>query len=202
MRNTQEDLKKIAVLQKQVEEHKEKAGKDEEEAHKLLLAIQVLVKAGETTGDKIKDFVLARYGFLNDKVECVYRDIEKRVSEHVGEFVFVFSASDKHEGCTGFGGKLYYVRQNNLYLGILKKDSLVLNKPDNGCSFPTENFVCFEDSRKCKTIDKNLSEDSVKYGIWSKANFGLRLQETESPVNFKTIFRIAHRGKKSRRSWF
>mgnify|MGYP001582145151 CR=1 FL=1 len=194
MRGIKQELDLLTELQGQAGKLQKSAEVDIAEASKIMKALQGRVKDGETTGDRIKDFVLVRYGFLSDEIEAVYRDIEKRVKAHVGEFVFVFSAKDEHEGCTGFGGKGYYVRKNNLYLGILKKDFLILDKPDKGCSFPTERFVCFEDSRKCKTIDKNLSEDSVKDGIWSKANFGLSLQETEGPVNFRTIFRISHRG--------
>ena len=61
------------------------------QANKMKEELRESIKLGETTGDRIRDFVIARYGFLNEEIEAVYRGLEARIGQHVGEFVLMIT---------------------------------------------------------------------------------------------------------------
>lgn len=189
MKDIKEEMESLRRLQDQAANLQKSAETDIAKASKKMKALQKRIKRGETTGDAIKDFVLARYGFLSDEIENVYRDIQERVAKSAGEFVFVFSAWDKHEGCAGFGGKGYFVRQNNLYLGILEKGQADFSVPESGVIFPTKkHIVCGGRKGGARLVNKNLSEHLINVEYWTKADFGLNLKDdAKQSAYFQTI---------------
>src|SRR3989338_2407153 len=72
-------------------------------ASEKLKQLRERIKKGEMTEDKIRDFVIARYGLLSGEIEAVYRDLETGIRQHVGEFVLMITSEENFHGCTGFG---------------------------------------------------------------------------------------------------
>lgn len=133
------------------------------------------IKHGETTGDRIKDFVIARYGFLNEEIEAVYRDLEVRIQQHTGEFILMIVKEENFHGCTGFGYKPKdrdYVLDEHFYLGVLKVGTLVLNPADEKCELPTDNNVrCWDvQGENATLVEVNLASS------WFR-DFGLNLDK-------------------------
>ena len=115
-----------------------------EQAGQRMNELRERIKHGETTGDRIKDFIIARYGLLSKEIEQVFRDLEARIGQHVGEFVLMITKEENFHGCTGFGYEPKardFVLDEHLYLGVLRGGALVLNPADGECELPTGNHI-------------------------------------------------------------
>lgn len=134
------------------------------EVARKLNDLQERIQQGETTGDKIRDLVIARYGFISNELEEVYRGLQNRIQQHPGEFVLVVVKNETFHGCTGFGyipKPQDYVLEENLYLGVLKGDSIVIDISHGECGFPTANYArCWDPCRKeMDLVGENLNTD-------------------------------------------
>lgn len=175
-----EEIKSAQDAEKLAREYEQKSKELFAQANEHWEKAKALVKTGETMGNKLRDFVFLRYGCLG-KFDEVYRDIEHRVSEHVGQFILLFCAHDSSEGCCSpGGGGPNYVRRNGFCLGILKGGSLILHEPEKGCKFETENYVLKTD-RKTEIISGNLGEVLPVEVFWTRQlNFGIDLAKPEA----------------------
>lgn len=120
------------------------------------------IKRGETTGDRIRDFVIAHYDFPNKEIEAMYRDLEAQIGQHVGEFILMVAKDENFHGCDEFGYKPKdsdYVLDEYLYLGVLKDDALILNLSDNKCELSTGNHVLCRDVLwgDMELVEKNIA---------------------------------------------
>ena len=162
MTDVHQEIQSILELEAQASAVETHAQAISAQANEKMKELQGRIKRGATTGDRIKDFVIVCYGFLNEEIEAVYRDLEARVGQHVGEFVLMIANEENFHGCTGFGHEPKdedYVLDEHLYLGILKDGALVLNLTDNKCELPTGNYVqCWDAWREnVKLIEGNLT---------------------------------------------
>lgn len=132
------------------------------QANEKMKQLRERVKHGETTGNRIKNFVIARYGFLNEEIEAIYCNLEVRIQQHVGEFVLMIVKEESFYGCTGFGYEPKnkdYVLDEHLYLGVIKEGALALNPADEKCELLTGNHVrCWNAWRESvELIEGNLT---------------------------------------------
>lgn len=176
-----EEIQIASSLEYMSRQHRNNANSCMKESNEHWKKAQTLVKNGKTSGNKLRDFILLRYGNCLGVFDEVYRDIEHRVSEHVGQFILLFCAHDSSEGCCSpGGGGPNYVRRNGFCLGILKGGSLILHEPEKGCKFETENYVLKTD-RKTEIISGNLGEVLPVEVFWTRQlNFGIDLAKPEA----------------------
>jgi len=98
------------------------------------------IKAGETTGDRIRDFVIACHGYPGTTLLARYRAIAKYVSRYCGQFVLVVKKSEEFHGCTDFG---YQPQPSDLsldvhlYMGVIALGTLILDPKKEKCAIPT-----------------------------------------------------------------
>ncbi len=148
MTDVHQKIQKILELKAQAGDAQVKVQNLSAQVNEEMQQLRACIKLGETTGDRIRDFVIARYGFLNEPLETVYRNLEARIGQHVGELVLMVVKEENFHGCAGFGYRPKdedYVVDEHRYLGVLKLGSLVLNPADGKCEFPTGNYVgCYD----------------------------------------------------------
>ncbi len=175
MRDVHQEIQSILELEAQASAVETNAQAISAQANEKMKELHERIKRGATTGDRIKDFVIARYGFLNEEIEAVYRDLEARVGQHVGEFVLMIAKEENFHGCAGLGYRPKdedYVLDEHFYLGILKDGALVLNLADDKCELPTGNHVrCWDSWRE----NVKLAEGNLNSG-WPH-DFGLNLNK-------------------------
>ncbi len=149
--------KEIGIIQALRENAESVSG----EVTRKLNDLQKRIQQGETTGDKIRDLVIARYGFISNELEEVYRGLQNRIQQHSDEFVLVVVKNETFHGCTGFGyipKPQDYVLEENLYLGVLKGNSIIMDISQGECGFPTANYArCWDPYHKeTDIVVKNL----------------------------------------------
>jgi len=89
------------------------------------------IKEGQTTGNKFRDFAIARYGLPDNltEIETIYSDIEKRAQEHSGEFILIATSIDIDKSYCA------------LYLGILNNSALILDPKNGKCGLPVNGYI-------------------------------------------------------------
>jgi len=114
---------------------------------KTLAELREAIKAGGTTGDKILDFVISRYGWdeKTKTVERFYRALDARFRASVGQFVLL-TYTHKKQVCLRDPGPSEpddFITVTNYYLGIVKDGGLIL-KTDSEFGLwelPTEKYA-------------------------------------------------------------
>lgn len=162
MATVSQEIREILKLKDQAEGSRTNAQSVSAEAHEKIEQLRERIRQGETTGDKIKDFIIARYGFLDDGIEATYRALEARLCQHVGEFILMIVKQEIFFGCTGFGQKPRdrdFLLTEHFYLGVLKDGALVLNIAGGKCEIPTGNYAeCLNLlSEKSELVEENLN---------------------------------------------
>lgn len=116
---------------------------------------------GETTGDKIKDFVIVAHYAPNATIEQVYKDLQQTLTGHAGQFVLaVVRTQEPTRHTFGKGGSDYQLFED-LYLGVLESEELGIS-PDK-CHLLLSGCSCNKGhSLLCKT--SSLSLDISEYG--------------------------------------
>jgi len=184
MNGINQEIKNILDLQAQANGIQVNARNVLAQANDRMSQLRERIKRGETTGDRIKDFVIAYYGFLDEEIEGVYRDLEARIRQHIGEFILMITKEENFYGCTGFGYKPKdrdYVLDERLSLGILTDGKLVLSPADDKCELPVggKHVQCWNAwCEKVGLVEENIISD------W-RHDFGLSLNkqlERKSPV--------------------
>lgn len=175
MTDVNQEIQSILKLKAQASGIQTNAQDVSAQANEKMKKLRYQIKHGETTGDRIRDFVIARYGFLNEEIEAMYRDLEARIGQCVGEFVLMIAKNENFQGCTGFGYEPKnrdYILDEHLYLGVLKNGTLVLNPADEKCELPTVNYVRYWDAwrENVELVEGNLTSH------W-RHDFGLELNK-------------------------
>lgn len=100
--------------------------------------IRQRILAGESTGDKIKDFVIAVHGSIEEDAERPYRQLEQMLKGKGGEQVLVVNESIEsyhRGGC--FGGVGGTNVESDLRLGVLNSSDLALEIGDVDLEIPS-----------------------------------------------------------------
>lgn len=134
MASLNDDVANIGHLQDLTQRLREQLEANGEELKTAMAEVRERVRAGESTGDRVRDFVLSRYGF-SPQIEQTLRDIEVQLFDHVGELVLIVLREENFHGCTGFGGKAEdrdYHLEERWYLGVVSDVELIMDptKPD------------------------------------------------------------------------
>ncbi len=141
----EQELVRIGRLEGRAEEVASLGKGAHEEAAKARSDLRKRVKAGETTGDRVKDFVLVQWGSLDETLVARYREIEERVAKHVGELI-LFVVRERvllRHDCFGrraprdsdYGTSEYW------YLGVIESPELVLDLEGGSCAVLTGSYV-------------------------------------------------------------
>lgn len=114
-----------------------------------LEGIRARIKAGETTGDRIRDFALAHHGDdLSGSTAKIFRDLEARLAGKTGQ-LFVIAEHDRHfrdpfeetgGGCFGHPVRSEPV-PDMLTMGLLSGDKLVLDMASGTWRIPCREFA-------------------------------------------------------------
>lgn len=162
MTDMNQEIANILELITQADGLKANAQRMVEQADQMKGALRVRISNGETTGDRMRDFIISRYGFLNEEIEAVHRDLEARMSGHVGEFILAITKEENFHGCTGFGYKpqdIDYILEEHFYLGVLKDSVLVLDLAKGTCALPTGNYAQWSSVRNgnVQLVERNIT---------------------------------------------
>ncbi len=175
MSDVNQEIQSILELKAQTSSIQANAQSISAQANDKMERLRERIKCGETTGDRIKDFVIARHGYISEVIETVYRDLEARIRQHVGEFVLMIVKEENFHVCTGFGYEPKdsdYILDERLSLGVLKDCALALNHTDGKCKLPTGNYArCWDAWREnAELVEGGLASDWLR-------DFGLNLNK-------------------------
>lgn len=138
---------------------------------------QARLQNGESTGDPLRDLLIVRYGFEAPVFEPRYREVERKVGKHQGEFVLLVRKKEVNYGHTLFGMNPKpsdIILHTTLGLGFLQDDKLVFRADDGSswdnttwgvgrgiCRFPTRSYARLEEAhgKKPLVIDADLPAD-------------------------------------------
>ena len=176
MLSIKEELEEIEALDKQISKVNKKTTSIAAQAQEKLKFIQNRIRAGETTGDKLQDYLIARWGTLNFAKVDVYRDIDRRIGDHNGEFVLKIERSESFDGCSGMGYKPrdseYHVHAT-VQLGVINGTGLIYEVEPTSCTIPTSKVVYTRDFRDFKMAESYYN----KIASSVVADFGLHLNQ-------------------------
>lgn len=187
--NLKEEIESIAVLKRRSEEFAESAASLRKDAEKKSQKISERIKGGETTGDLVRDFVLSKYGFLDDELEKTYRDLQTKTAKHLDEFLMVIAKSEEFHGCAGFGHRPRpeeYRLEIYLYLGVVKAPGLVLDSRSGRYEFKMPRHACYS----TYTRNASVSIYDINSSIFWARDLGFSLKkplECKNPYN-RTYF--------------
>jgi len=147
MSDIQDLLKETESCNESIRETEEAREQERKEAaerkQQLNKELKERVLAGESTGDRIADWVISAHGSLISEYHKAVLDLDRRIREHQGEPVLITEAESRFHGCTGFG---YTPRLSEFSLdqtwklGILNGElEIVLG--ESYWSFPTGSHV-------------------------------------------------------------
>lgn len=139
MASLNDDVAKIGHLQAQGEQLREQLEQNGEDLKAATADVRERVRAGESTGDRIRDFVLSRYGY-SLQTEDLLRGINQQLAGNVGQLVLVVHRDENFHGCTGFGGKAEdrdYHLEEEWYLGVVSAGELEMDPINHTFVLPT-----------------------------------------------------------------
>lgn len=93
-----------------------------------LRLLQSLIRAGRTTGDRIRDVVVGAHGILSPSYEILYRSLERVLSSHYGEPMMVLEVHTNDRGTYRFEGHIGSV--SNLAVELDKETGKVIVRVD------------------------------------------------------------------------
>lgn len=121
--------------------------------------IQEQIKSGETTGDRLQDLLIVRYGLKAPDYEERYRNMQEQVLSNHGQFILIVGKREHFDGCIGFGYRPSdrdYSLETALALGVQEGNELVIDATgkqtspyplmysrgfgDGICDFPTQQY--------------------------------------------------------------
>jgi len=152
----------------------EKAKKAGEEEKKLMEDIKNRVKTGkETTGDKIRDFVIYVNGWTSNDVESAYKLLDEKLKNKAGKLLLVVDETteekdllekhymahdDEDEKCGFMPPPKHRVTTATLRLGVLLEDYLSFNLETQKFAFPVgKHALQFDKGRGWKIVEENIS---------------------------------------------
>lgn len=126
--------------------------------HKELMegwhSLRERIRAGETTGDQIRDLIITRYIFIypDKEIEQRFRVLQERIKSHQGQYIMVMQLKDDRIVFRGPGQECPgdTVKRIELDIGVLSADSLILDPPKAHFAFPTggKHATCWRPRRE------------------------------------------------------
>ncbi|MEK7520338.1 MAG: hypothetical protein AAB581_03820 [Patescibacteria group bacterium] len=104
--------------------------------------VREAIRSGKSTDDRIKDFVIMRYGKQNKECEGVYRDLQERLAGKAGQFVLMAEAREKEAKfrlCSMLPPQdddRFSKTYEHLSLGVLSGEMLIFSVAENLCTIP------------------------------------------------------------------
>jgi len=172
----EQDIQKIHDLTQKTSSAKSEAGKRLEQ-------LQEKIKQGATTGDRIKDFVIANLGTLDSDSEKPYREMEERLKGQKGNQILVVDQDESLRGGPGSG--IPYISPDHigiditLMLGILT-NGLKLDIQKGKLVFPTKEYAEKRDHRGWRGRWE-LKKGSIKVNSDDFMNLGKKLERSRVP---------------------
>ena len=171
-----------------------------------LLQLRKRIKAGETTGDHIRDFVIACHGYSDTALVARYRTIEEDLARYCGQFVLLVSKSEEFHGCTGFDHQPHPNELSldvHLFMGVIEVGALLLDLEKETCAIP----VCGEHICAWHPSDGKATEIATDIENRSSCNFveaHLKPLKCKNPMHqLDTHFEMELRiGDKAVAEWF
>jgi len=169
------DIKEILELNK-------RSSSAQSVAFEKLKRLQEKIKNGDSTGDKIRDFVIVNLGTLSPDYEKPYRETEARLKDGVSNQILVVEQKESTHGCRGFFPPRYIdpIIDTELRLGVLTS-GLELDIGEGKIILPTERHT-----RKYGleySINKwELKEGPISLGPWAFMNLGKEVQRRMTPM--------------------
>lgn len=101
------------------------------------------IKAGETTGDRLVDFLVASFGAGYEEALPHYRALEERMKGRTGQFVLMIERAETQFGCVMFGEAPDHMfgLEETFVLGILSSDALAFDLEARDWKFPAVRHV-------------------------------------------------------------
>lgn len=152
-----------------------------QERWRIIDDLRCEIKRGKSTGDKVKDYILAQYGSLDEECAKPLRDLEEKIKGNVGKQVLTILQVEGIRGCPGIVAPqridpLFIGIDMTRSLGFLKGD-LELNVNNGDIIIQTENHVESYNNGKWK-----LKDGSIKLKYFSLKNLGKEVQRTTHSV--------------------
>jgi hypothetical protein len=100
-------------------------------------ALKARIRSGESTGERVTDFLIVSGGHVFPKVADYFREIDKKITERQGEFVMVIREDTRlvqEGGC--FGGSITDT-DTRLTLALLGSGGLIFDLEKCDWGFPT-----------------------------------------------------------------
>jgi len=172
------DIKEILELNK-------RSSSAQSVACEKLKGLQEKIKSGDSTGDKIRDFVIVNLGTLSPDNEKPYRETEARLKDSVGSQILVVEQKESTHGCPGilpprYIDPMFIGIDTELRLGVLTS-GLELDIGEGKIILPTERHA-----RKYGleySINKwELKECPISLGLYEFMNLGKEIQKRMTPM--------------------
>lgn len=154
------------------------------EASERLKQLQEKIKKGESTGDKIRDFVIVNLGTLSPDAEKLYRETEAKLRNSAGNQILVVEQSESIHGCPGivppqYINPMFIGIDTELRLGVLTS-GLELDIGGGKIVFPTERHARKYDWRSMNRWE--LEEGPISFSCYEFRNLGKDVHRRMAPM--------------------
>ncbi|MEA3248682.1 MAG: hypothetical protein U9Q73_03185 [Nanoarchaeota archaeon] len=172
------DIQKILELSN-------KSSSAQSEAFEKLKQLQEKIRGGDSTGDKIRDFVIANLGTLSPEAEEPYRETEARLKNRAGSQILVVKQSESIQGCPGITPPAYIDPRfigvdTKLKLGILTS-GLELDIKEGSIILPTDKHAIKYD--RYSRSKWKLKEGPISLNWYEFANLGKEVHRRMTPLS-------------------
>ena len=108
-------------------------------SHEQKNHIKFLVRNGATTGDEVRDYLIARnFSFLNEEQERMYRRINKRMAGKTGELVMFLT----YETRRMYGPRDEHRTEVQFHLAVLRGEKLRFTAGEHpSCTLPIDSYA-------------------------------------------------------------
>jgi hypothetical protein len=176
IKKTKEKQEELDSLKSQVEKLKDEI-KEETDSW----ASQIL--KGDTTGDKIKDYIIVRHRIINGEIESFYKNIWERVKAHKGECALIVTRWEEP-----LRQHLHHdpILHTFIHLGKISQDHLHIEPQRNYCAIPTARFVsCLKRENRISVVDGSLEDTNTSYSSFMQFRFMEWWGNVDQPVQVK-----------------
>ncbi|MFA5854377.1 MAG: hypothetical protein WC866_04825 [Patescibacteria group bacterium] len=157
-----------------------------QEAASEMQALTARIKAGETTGDTIRDYLIANWPDTaaspeGAKIEEAYRSLVARTAGKKGQFVLLIEREKIHAG----GCEVQWAPMRESFaFGRLEGDALRLSLHMAGWAFPTTQFSRYGDVHNLRTFykDPEIHSEQGSLRPWCEIAF-FKLQSEQVDLN-------------------
>ncbi len=173
------DIKEILELNK-------RSSSSQSVAFEKLKRLQEKIKSGDSTGDKIRDFVIVNLGTLSPDNEKPYRETETRLKDGVGNQILVEEQKKTIHGCPGivpprYIDPMFIGIDTELRLGVLTS-GLELDIGEGKIILPTERHARRYGLDEYSGNKWELKEGPISLGLYEFMNLGKEVQRRMTPM--------------------